>query len=95
MEVATDFQVKHGEAVAIGTVEEARFAVRLGMVPGEWPDQVAAAFASVGLPTDLPQGVSFESLAEVMRRDKKKKDGKVRFALPCGWGDVRLNLVEV
>ena len=95
VEVATGFRVKHGEAVAIGTVEEARFAVHLGMVPGEWPDQVAAAFASVGLPTDLPQGVSFESLAEVMRRDKKKKDGKVRFALPCGWGDVRLNLVEV
>lgn len=96
VEVATDFRVRHGEAVAIGTVEEARFAVRLGWVTDPtWPDCVAAAFAGVGLPTALPEGVTFESLAAVMRLDKKKKDGKIRFALPCGWGDVRLDYVEV
>ncbi|MGN0845937.1 MAG: 3-dehydroquinate synthase [Kiritimatiellia bacterium] len=95
VEIATAFQVKHGEAVAIGTVEEARFAARLGLTSADWPNEVAAAFAAVGLPTELPAGVTFESLAAIMRLDKKKKDGKIRFALPCGWGDVRLNDVEV
>ncbi len=95
VEVATDFRVKHGEAVAIGTVEEARFAVRLGKAPAEWPTCVAAAFAAVGLPTELPEGVTFDSLAAIMRLDKKKKDGKIRFALPCAWGDVQLHYVEV
>lgn len=95
VEVATDFRVKHGEAVAIGTVEEARFAVRLGLTAPGWPDEVAAAFASVGLPTALPDGITFDSLAAIMRLDKKKKDGKIRFALPCGWGDVRLDYVAV
>ena len=95
VEIATDFQVKHGEAVAIGTVEEARLAVRLGKVAADWPAQVAKVFADVGLPTELPAGLDFNALADIMRRDKKKKDGAIRFALPLGWGDVALVPVEV
>ena len=95
VEVVTDFAVKHGEAVAIGTVEEARLAVRMGLAPADWPETVAHAFAGVGLPTALPAGVTFASLADVMRRDKKKKDGRIRFALPCAPGDVRIVPVEL
>ena len=95
VEVATDFRVRHGEAVAIGTVEEARLAVRLGLAAPGWPDEVAAAFASVGLPTALPEDLTFASLAEIMCRDKKQVNGEVRFALPCAWGDVRLTRVDV
>ena len=95
VEIATDFQVKHGEGVSIGTVEEARLAVRLGRAPDAWPDRVASVFAQVGLPTELPHGIDFASLAEIMRRDKKKKDGKIRFALPLDWGDVALVPVEL
>ena len=93
VEVVSDFKIQHGEAVAIGTVEEARLAVRLGLAPADWPDQVAAPFARVGLPTALPEGCTFESLVPVMKRDKKKKGGVVRFALPCAPGDVRLTPV--
>ena len=95
VEVVSDFKIQHGEAVAIGTVEEARLAVRLGLAPTDWPDQVAAPFARVGLPTALPEGCTFESLVPVMKRDKKKKGGVVRFALPCAPGDVRLTPVDL
>ena len=95
VEVVSDFTIQHGEAVAIGTVEEARLAVRLGLAPKNWPDQVAAPFARVGLPTSLPEGCTFESLVPVMKRDKKKKGGVVRFALPCAPGDVRLTPVDL
>ena len=95
LEIATNFAVKHGEAVAIGTVEEARLAVRLGLAPADWPDDVAAAFAKAGLPTALPEGITFESLAEIMRHDKKQHGGKISFALPCAPGDVRLVPVAV
>ena len=95
VEVVSDFKIQHGEAVAIGTVEEARLAVRLGLAPADWPDQVAAPFARVGLPTALPEGCTFESLVPVMKRDKKKKGGVVRFALPCAPGDVRLTPVDL
>ena len=95
VEVVSDFKIQHGEAVAIGTVEEARLAVRLGLAPADWPDQVAAPFARVGLPTALPEGCTFDSLVPVMKRDKKKKGGVVRFALPCAPGDVRLTPVDL
>ncbi len=95
LEIATNFSVKHGEAVAIGTVEEARLAVRLGLAPADWPDTVAAAFAKAKLPTALPDGITFDSLAEIMRHDKKQRGGKISFALPCAPGDVRLVPVAV
>ena len=95
VEVATNFAVKHGEAVAIGAVEEARLAVRLGLAPEDWPGKMAAVFRNVGLPVELPDGVTFDSLSDIMRRDKKKRDGKIRFALPCGWSDVSLTPVEI
>ena len=95
VEVATNFAVKHGEAVAIGAVEEARLAVRLGLAPEDWPGKMAAVFRNVGLPVELPEGVTFDSLSDIMRRDKKKRDGKIRFALPCGWSDVSLTPVEI
>ena len=90
VEIATGFAVKHGEAVSIGTVEEARLAVRLGLASAEWPARVAAWFAAAGLPTELPAGLTFEALTETMRRDKKKQGKNILFALPCAPGDVRL-----
>ena len=47
------------------------------------------------LPTSLPEGITFDSLAEIMRHDKKQRGGKISFALPCAPGDVRLVPVAV
>ena len=90
IEKATNYAVSHGEAVAIGCVEEARLAVRLGLAPATWPEEIAARFAAARLPTTLPEGLTFESLKPLMKGDKKREGNAVVFALPCGWGDVRL-----
>ena len=84
-----DYRISHGQAVAIGCVEEARYAVRLGLAPAEWPDELAARFAAAGLPVELPKGMDFNGLAKWMHGDKKRQGNAVVFALPCGWGDVR------
>ncbi len=89
VEKATNYKVSHGEAVAIGCVEEARIAVRRGLAPASWPDEFAKAFAEAGLPTALPDGLEINALIPLMRGDKKREGGAVVFALPCGWGDVR------
>ena len=89
IEKATCYRVSHGEAVAIGCVEEARIAVRRGLAPASWPEEFAACFAAANLPTSLPDGLSLEALVPLMRGDKKRDGGAVTFALPCGWGDVR------
>jgi len=90
LEMATDFALEHGEAVAIGTVEEARLAVRLGLAPADWPECVAALFASVGLPVTCPDGLDFKALVPWMARDKKKAGDRIRFALPRALGSVEL-----
>ena len=89
IEKATGYRVSHGEAVAIGCVEEARIAVRRGLAPASWPEEFAARFAAANLPTSLPEGISLDELVPLMRGDKKREGGAVTFALPCGWGDVR------
>ena len=95
VEIATHFTISHGEAVAIGCVEEARLAVRMGLAAPEWPDELAAHFSAVGLPTTLPNGLSFDALIPLMRGDKKRAGNTVTFALPCGNGDVRAVPVDL
>ena len=95
VETLSDYALAHGEAVAIGCVEEARFAVRRGLAPEAWPAELAARFAAAGLPTELPAGVDWARMVPVMKGDKKRAGGTVTFALPCGWGDVRAVPVEL
>jgi len=87
------FSMLHGEAVAIGTVIEARLAEKAGLASPEFADQLATIFATVGLPTTLPQGISCSQLIDAMLRDKKTANGKIRFSLPIGLGDVRIHQV--
>ncbi len=89
LETALDFHLSHGQAVAIGCVEEARYAVRLGLAAPDWPNELAARFTAAGLPAALPDGLDFDALIGLMHRDKKRQGNAVVFALPCGWGDVR------
>ena len=55
----------------------------------------AGCFAAAGLPTALPDGLSFDALIPIMRGDKKRAGNTVTFALPCGNGDVRAVPVEL
>ena len=89
VEKLTDYRIPHGEAVAIGCVEEARMAVRLGLAEPSWPGELEAVFSAAGLATALPDGIDFEKMKPVMRGDKKRSGDVVTFALPCGRGDVR------
>ena len=80
IERATDFDVMHGEAVAIGLVYVAEVAHRLGRIDAA---QVAAHRRVVGgydLATTLPAGLSADELLVLMCRDKKALDG-VTFVL--------------
>jgi len=92
VEKATHFSVQHGEAVAIGTVLEARLAEALGIARRGLADRIAELFAHVGLPTTLPAGINRDEILAAIALDKKKAGGKVRFALPADIGDVRFGI---
>jgi 5-deoxy-5-amino-3-dehydroquinate synthase len=76
LETATEHQLAHGEAVAIGLIFAAHLANVMGRIPVERVDE---HFAVVGeeyhLGTDIPAGLQADRLVALMRRDKKAVDG--------------------
>lgn len=81
-EAASTWTILHGEAVSIGLVAEARLAVRrLGFPAGE-AERLRVLLSDLGLPTEAPGGLDRVSVLEALRRDKKRRAGTVRVALP-------------
>ncbi|WP_237213877.1 3-dehydroquinate synthase [Falsiroseomonas oryziterrae] len=79
----------HGEAVAVGLGLAAALSARLGHCAQEWPGRVISHLQSVGLPArlgDLDRAFSAERLIARMRKDKKAREGAMRFVLLKGPG---------
>ncbi len=87
IEAASQFSLRHGEAVAIGLIAEALIAERIGLAHTGLSDRIARVIDRVELPSRY-QGIEVESIAARMRSDKKKKSGRLKFALPRNMGDV-------
>lgn len=88
IETVSDYRLLHGEAVAIGLVAEARMAARLGYMSDEEADRVVALLDKAGLPVAIPEYIDREELVKKLYTDKKVRDGKLRFVLQKGIGDV-------
>jgi len=93
IELVSKFNLRHGEAVAIGTVTEAAYAERIGLAEKGLVETIAETFRALGLPTQIPDELPREEIIRVMRVDKKKSAKSIRFALPVEIG--RVDLVEV
>jgi shikimate kinase/3-dehydroquinate synthase len=90
-ECGFDGTLLHGEAVAIGLGLAASISARLGHCSQEWPSRVIAHLAACGLPArigDLDRRFTVEALMGRMAKDKKNRDGAMRFVLMRGPGDV-------
>ncbi len=66
-----DWDLRHGEAVAIGILFAALLARRLRRIDEDRVEDHRRILASFDLPTDLPRGADAEGLVAFMRRDKK------------------------
>lgn len=71
LERATDFALRHGEAVAIGTVFAGRLAGALGRIDRARIDEHLDVVRHYGLPWRLPRTVDADALVGLMRLDKK------------------------
>jgi shikimate kinase / 3-dehydroquinate synthase len=90
VELVSKFQLRHGEAVSIGIVTEAKYAERIGMANMGLADEIAEVFSAVRLPTQIPKELSREEILRAMKVDKKKNAQVIRFALPTQIGKVEL-----
>jgi 3-dehydroquinate synthase len=87
-----DGRLLHGEAVAIGIVMAFELSLRMGLCEREHLDRVEAHYASVGLPSRASYiqpslKTTAAQLYEIMKRDKKARDGKIRYILVNGIGE--------
>jgi 3-dehydroquinate synthase len=93
VELVSKFELRHGEAIAIGTVVEASYAERMGMTRKGLTKEIASVLSNLGLPTQIPAGMPRDEIIRAMRVDKKKNSKAIRFALPVEVG--KLELEEV
>ncbi|UGQ13427.1 3-dehydroquinate synthase [Yinghuangia sp. ASG 101] len=75
LERATAFRLRHGEAVAVGTVFAGRLAGALGRIGDTRVAEHTEVVAHYGLPTRLPADAAVPDLITLMRRDKKATTG--------------------
>jgi 3-dehydroquinate synthase len=85
--------IKHGEAVAIGMVMAARASQRLGYCSPADVARITDLLAYFDLPV-TPPDFSVIDYLNVMQRDKKVKDGKIRVVLNRGIGSAKMQEVE-
>ncbi|HSB01448.1 MAG TPA: 3-dehydroquinate synthase [Anaerolineales bacterium] len=93
VELVSRFQLRHGEAIAIGMVAEAKLAEQLTVAGKGLSDTIREVLQKLGLPVQIPQELPREEILRAMRVDKKKNAKAIRFALPADIG--RVELVDV
>ena len=87
VESVTNFQVAHGQAVAIGMIAAAKIASELGILDSGSVTRLKNLLEKAGLMTKLPVP-EVKQVMQTMRYDKKVQSGKIRFVLPRTIGQV-------
>lgn len=93
IEQASNYSLRHGEAVAIGLYAVTRLSVHLGIAIPELATQVEAALGDLGLPVHIPASLERDAILRYMRVDKKRTGANLRFVLPVRVGEVRHGVV--
>ncbi|MCK4648114.1 3-dehydroquinate synthase, partial [bacterium] len=88
LEVLTKYRVyRHGEAVSIGMVAAAKIARRMGILNKEGERRQIELLERAGLPTRV-KDIATSKIIKTLARDKKAKEGKIRFILATEIGKV-------
>ena len=88
IETVSDYDLLHGEAVSIGMVAEVILSHKMGYMPEAERDAVISLLEKAKLPTSIPAYIDRETLVKKLYTDKKVRDGKLRFVIQKGIGDI-------
>jgi 3-dehydroquinate synthase len=80
VEAVSNFQLKHGQAVAIGMMAAAKISSRMGMLDESEAVRLEEVIKKAGLPTEMPE-LDMAEVAQAMKHDKKVRQDKIRFVL--------------
>jgi len=87
VESASNFKIRHGQAVAIGMVKASIIACRMGIFPRRQLIRLKNLLLQAGLPVIMPR-LDMSRVIAAMEHDKKVQNGKIRFILPRAIGKV-------
>ncbi len=90
VELVSKFDLRHGEAIAIGMCVEAKYSARIGLASQSVVEAIESTLKKLNLPTEIPDELSKAEIIKAMRVDKKKNAKSIRFALPVEIGKVEL-----
>jgi len=88
LERVSGYRMRHGDAVAIGLVCATRLAVNRQICEAHLIPRLEHTLRRIGLPTRIPDEWPPAAILEAMIMDKKRLEGRLRFVLPRGLGDV-------
>ena len=92
IELLSNYKIAHGQAVAMGTVMAAEYAVAKHICSQETTQEVRTLFEAFGFDLNVP--FEKEKILEAMKHDKKKRKGKVNLVLPEAIGKVGVYELE-
>jgi 3-dehydroquinate synthase len=86
IEGASDYEVPHGEAVAMDMLLSSAIGVRVGLVPPWLPLRLARLLRSVGLPLEHP-AMTIEAMVSALEGARLNRNGKVNLVVPTAIGE--------
>ena len=86
IESCSDYSLRHGECVALGTLAACRLSESVGSLRGADVTRVEKLLSRFGLPIQMPTAFDTDRILQTMRSDKKSRAGRLRFVLLDGIG---------
>jgi shikimate kinase/3-dehydroquinate synthase len=90
IEANSDFGIPHGEAVAIGMIAESKLAEKIGIAESNLSGRLTELLSAFELP--VRHSAPVEKVLGYVHSDKKRRGGRVKWALPVTAGKVRVGL---
>ncbi len=90
LEAQSEFELNHGEAVAIGLYHATKYSVGQKKLEKDSLERVKEVLMRAELPYELPKGLSKDRLVQQMNSDKKRSGEKIRLVIP----QTRLGVVD-
>lgn len=86
VEAASNFELIHGLAVAVGMVAAARISVMKNTLTGKEEERIYSLISAYGMPVAMPHYLDRPSIKRYLKTDKKNVGGKIVFILPDAVG---------
>jgi shikimate kinase / 3-dehydroquinate synthase len=94
IEKVSNFEIKHGTAVAMGLVLATSLAKRLGILEEDFLPDLINLLHAHGLPSKVPAHFKASVLIDAMKHDKKRDTKGLKFILPKKLGEVVITHVD-